>query len=821
MKRSSFTGIALAALPLLWALAAPVAFAQGPYTFTNIDFPTAGVTQTVPTGINDSGQIVGSFTVDSGVTSGFLFSGGVYTLISYPGAGQTMPSGINASGQIVGSFTTVTGCGNCYGHKYPFLLSGGVYTALPEAPGSIPGTTQARAINSSGQIVGGYPDINLNLTHGFLFSGGAFTTIDDPSFSSNAASGINDSGQIVGFGQPFWGAQTADGFLLSGGVFTAIDDPVVPLGNTQAEGINSSGQVVGNLNGNGSFLFSGGTYTTIAVPNGAPNSTQVLGQAINSIAQIVGAYTDSSGLIHGFLATPGYLPTYSVSAKMDIYRAGGYSDGSGGSAPAAYTIQPGTAQTVTFSGITGTWTCNSTATPYGPDGATSGSCAGGLHINNPIGPFSGWDTTDFSGGLVGVFLADSLPPSPPPPLRFYLSDSSKGGIQTNFTSLSPLPGQVFFIGDGLTETGAGSPQVFYVPPTATHLYLGYVDSCNGTSNKPSCYSDNSGSVTPTFSSSCGFSISPTSQSFGASGGSGQTVVTTILPPASCPFSATSNASWMIVAAHLCPIACTSAGCPCVPSPQVGYTVAPNSEPSQRIGTLTIAGQTLTVTQSGAGTCAYSIKPTGQTFSENGGKGTVAVTTQTGCSWSAVSGANWVTIPSGSSSGSGSGSVSFNVATNTGVPRTGTLTIAGQTYTVTQSASGCGATDVSNLVSVSQNAFMPWPPLFEFYIQTVSLSNRSAQTIPGPIYLVMDGLPRTGGTCVATGVTNPICNVSPAPPVTLCQSPGGSDLYQVSSGPMAPNHTITVTLSFLPGQAAGGTQRGLDYTTRVFSGTPTQ
>ena len=50
----------------------------------------------------------------------------------------------------------------------------------------------------------------------------------------------------------------------------------------------------------------------------------------------------------------------------------------------------------------------------------------------------------------------------------------------------------------------------------------------------------------------------------------------------------------------------------------------------------------------------------------------------------VSNASWMTVTSGAS-GSGPGTVAFSVAANTGAARTGTLTIAGQTFTVTQAA----------------------------------------------------------------------------------------------------------------------------------------
>jgi len=82
-------------------------------------------------------------------------------------------------------------------------------------------------------------------------------------------------------------------------------------------------------------------------------------------------------------------------------------------------------------------------------------------------------------------------------------------------------------------------------------------------------------------------------------------------------------------------------------------------------------------------CTYSISPTSQSFGSSGGTGSVSVTTQSGCSWTAVSNASWITITSGSS-GTGSGTVNYSVAANTGTSsRTGTITIADQTFTVSQ------------------------------------------------------------------------------------------------------------------------------------------
>jgi hypothetical protein len=83
------------------------------------------------------------------------------------------------------------------------------------------------------------------------------------------------------------------------------------------------------------------------------------------------------------------------------------------------------------------------------------------------------------------------------------------------------------------------------------------------------------------------------------------------------------------------------------------------------------------------TCSYSISPTSKTFRASGGKGAVRVSTANGCDWKATSTYSWITITSGAS-GSGSGRVSYTVATNPDTTeRTGSMDIAGETFTVLQ------------------------------------------------------------------------------------------------------------------------------------------
>jgi Viral BACON domain len=84
-------------------------------------------------------------------------------------------------------------------------------------------------------------------------------------------------------------------------------------------------------------------------------------------------------------------------------------------------------------------------------------------------------------------------------------------------------------------------------------------------------------------------------------------------------------------------------------------------------------------------CTYSINPPSYSASSSAITGNISVTTQSGCSWTATSGAPWMTINSGGS-GTGSGAVNVTVAANTSASsRTMASTIAGISFTLTQAA----------------------------------------------------------------------------------------------------------------------------------------
>lgn len=89
-----------------------------------------------------------------------------------------------------------------------------------------------------------------------------------------------------------------------------------------------------------------------------------------------------------------------------------------------------------------------------------------------------------------------------------------------------------------------------------------------------------------------------------------------------------------------------------------------------------------------GACSYSLAPTSANFPATGGNDIVQISGSAGCTWTAVSNVPWITLSFGLS-GTGDGTTGYTVQANPfTVSRTGTMTIAGLTFTVTQPGGGC-------------------------------------------------------------------------------------------------------------------------------------
>lgn len=94
--------------------------------------------------------------------------------------------------------------------------------------------------------------------------------------------------------------------------------------------------------------------------------------------------------------------------------------------------------------------------------------------------------------------------------------------------------------------------------------------------------------------------------------------------------------------------------------------------------------TATLTVERSTPCSYSVTPSAYTATANGGTGTFTVTTDSDCTWTAVSQAGYLTITASTAGTPGSGTVRFSVAANTTTAqRVGTFLIAGTTTRITQ------------------------------------------------------------------------------------------------------------------------------------------
>jgi photosystem II stability/assembly factor-like uncharacterized protein len=300
---------------------------------------------------------------------------------------------------------------------------------------------------------------------------------------------------------------------------------------------------------------------------------------------------------------------------------------------------------------------------------------------------------------------------------------------------------------------------------------------------------------------CTFAFSPSGQFFGQLGGLASFTVTT--DPA-CSWSVSPSAAWITIL----PGGSKGPG-------KVNYAVAANNG-GPRAGSISVGGQTFIITQA-ASICSYSIGPAFAAPGDTGGRVSVSVSAPGGCPWTAVSNVPWSIVTSGAS-GLGGGVVVLSVASNTGGPRSGTATIAGQTFSLTQGGGACGALDVTSQVTVGRGGYTPVGSPFPIGVeQNVILFNPPAPfgggtVIHGPVYLVLLGEP----THSPLGDDPSLATGSPLT-LTTCFSTQGDYLVTVSPGDLAPGQTVSADFLWVSGIFASEPS----YTYKVLSGTPSK
>jgi hypothetical protein len=194
-------------------------------------------------------------------------------------------------------------------------------------------------------------------------------------------------------------------------------------------------------------------------------------------------------------------------------------------------------------------------------------------------------------------------------------------------------------------------------------------------------------VTQQTPSSCTLSVSPIAFTFAAGTGAGPAGTGTVnlnVPPCSS-WSANSNAAWVTFANGGQSASGTSAS--------FTFNVGVNNTGQPRSAVITVGSQSIAVTQNPQ-TCAYSIAThpgSNANFLAAGGAGIIDVNTipAAGCSWAPTSNNSFLIVTgTAPSPGTGAGTVSYAVAPNSSsVALTGTITVAGLPYVISQAAAG--------------------------------------------------------------------------------------------------------------------------------------
>lgn len=278
------------------------------YTFSFFDYPGGTPSDPMSTslyGINDSGQLVGSYQ-NSEIWGYFIYSGknngGAFTTIDNL---PDMPRGFSNSGLIAG-FYFDPDTGGWLG--YMRSPTTGVVSTF-SAPGST--YTVVTGVNNLDQVCGYYWNAEMTATHWFTYDGTNFTTLTDfPNSDGGYSHGPNVHGQLAGSYQ-----DTNNNSVCvigpQGGPFTTLQTPTAAVPNMHLDGINDNGQVLGDatlggVNQVSAFISTGDDYTILPAPdpNGA-SRTETVPYAINNSGEVVGIYWDTDGSYRGFIySTP-------------------------------------------------------------------------------------------------------------------------------------------------------------------------------------------------------------------------------------------------------------------------------------------------------------------------------------------------------------------------------------------------------------------------------------------------------------------------------------------------------------------------------------
>jgi probable HAF family extracellular repeat protein len=284
---------------LLALILAATVSAYAQFTFTSLDYP--GGTLTTARGINNHHKIVGAYRITPPRHALLIAHGQFIPLAptTFLATHYSEAWKINDHSDVVGQYIGDDG----FFHGY-LLSKGGDLTTL-DFPGA--SDTYAYAINESGTVAGQWdlldPNGNTLIVHGFTWKDGSFTQVDFPGAGDTYLFGINERGDLVGGWDPSITSPLEHGFVCSKGHCSTFDVPVAGAPATQADDINEDGQIVGAyIDASGAlhgFLTKDDSFTTLDFPGAA----STIAWGINDEGQIVGIHLDAVGAApRGFIA---------------------------------------------------------------------------------------------------------------------------------------------------------------------------------------------------------------------------------------------------------------------------------------------------------------------------------------------------------------------------------------------------------------------------------------------------------------------------------------------------------------------------------------
>lgn len=260
------------------------------FDFTTVAVPAAK--RTVASGINDAGQIVGSYD-DTAGTHGFVLRDDKLATIDFPGAVFTVALGIGARGEIVGAYRVP---GEAAVNFHGFLRTeDGRFERVDHPPHK---NTIAQRILPDGTILGCRHDDDFGASmKGVVLNTHNHSETD--AFASMHNGATPDLRRIVGL-YNYAPADRSAGYVIDDGEFK----PLVVPGSvaTSAWDVNPAGEVVGSYRdsiGVHGFILTADGFVSLNVPKAA--MTRALG--INTSGAVVGSF-DAGGRTYGFLATP-------------------------------------------------------------------------------------------------------------------------------------------------------------------------------------------------------------------------------------------------------------------------------------------------------------------------------------------------------------------------------------------------------------------------------------------------------------------------------------------------------------------------------------